>query len=108
MGLYLRPERNTWEALKNLAIRDDTLYIYRDAIEKTVTQAHTSESQSPTDGQTVRRDHHSFYRFWKDDDGQDLIEYGFLTAFISIISIVTIKVVGTLVKPLIQKILDAF
>ncbi len=35
--------------------------------------------------------------FWTRDEGQDMIEYALLAAFISIVAIATIKLIGPLV-----------
>jgi Flp pilus assembly pilin Flp len=43
----------------------------------------------------------------RDESGQDLIEYGLLALFISIVALVTIKVIGPLIVPLYQGVLDA-
>lgn len=41
-------------------------------------------------------------KFWKkflrEDDGQDMIEYGLLAAFISIVAIVALRAIGPLVN----------
>jgi len=47
-------------------------------------------------------------RFFENEDGQDMVEYGLLAAFISIVAVVTIKAVGPLVNDLYQKVKDAF
>jgi len=41
------------------------------------------------------------------DDGQDVVEYGLLAAFISVFVIVAIKAVGPLVVPLYEKVQGA-
>ena len=45
-----------------------------------------------------------FRSFWADEDGQDMIEYALLGAFISIVAIVTIKAIGPLITPLYTQI----
>ena len=44
--------------------------------------------------------------FWK-DEGQDLIEYGVLAAFISVVAVVTIRAIGPLVDAFYQNIVAA-
>jgi Flp pilus assembly pilin Flp len=44
----------------------------------------------------------------RDDEGQDVVEYGLLAAFISVFAIITIKAIGPLVNDLYVKIKDAF
>ena len=46
-------------------------------------------------------------RFVREDEGQDIIEYALLAAFISIIAIVIIQAVGTEVNTQYSKIKDA-
>lgn len=41
------------------------------------------------------------------DEGQDIIEYALLGAFISVIAIVTIQAIGPLLTPLYESIQDA-
>lgn len=45
--------------------------------------------------------------FLRSDQGQDLIEYGLLGAFISIVSLVAIKAIGPLVEDLYEAIQTA-
>jgi Flp pilus assembly pilin Flp len=45
---------------------------------------------------------------FRDEEGQDVIEYGLLAAFISVVAIVTIRAIGPLVNDLYVKINDAF
>jgi Flp pilus assembly pilin Flp len=45
---------------------------------------------------------------FRDEEGQDVIEYGLLAAFISIVALLTIKAIGPLVNDLYVKIKDAF
>ena len=44
----------------------------------------------------------------KNEEGQDMVEYGLLAAFISIVAVITIKAIGPLVNDLYQKVKDAF
>jgi pilus assembly protein Flp/PilA len=37
-------------------------------------------------------------RFFKDDSGQDMVEYGLLAAFISIVAIAALRAIGPLVN----------
>jgi Flp pilus assembly pilin Flp len=46
-------------------------------------------------------------RVW-DDEGQDVIEYGLLAAFISIVALLTLKAIGPLVNGLYEKVRAAF
>jgi Flp pilus assembly pilin Flp len=43
-------------------------------------------------------------RLIREEDGQDLIEYGILGAFISVIALLTIKAIGPLVETLYQAV----
>ena len=43
-------------------------------------------------------------RFFKNEDGQDVVEYGLLASFISIAALLTIKAIGPLVNGLYEKI----
>jgi pilus assembly protein Flp/PilA len=43
-------------------------------------------------------------RFIREEDGQDIIEYALLAAFISIIAIVAVKSVGTSVNTIFGKV----
>jgi Flp pilus assembly pilin Flp len=45
--------------------------------------------------------------FLREDSGQDLTEYALLAGFISIVAVVTIKLIGPLVDALYQKIVPA-
>ena len=38
--------------------------------------------------------------FWKDESGQDIIEYGVLAAFVSVAAVATVRVIGPLLLPL--------
>lgn len=40
----------------------------------------------------------------REEEGQDIIEYGVLAFFISIVAIVTIKLIGPLLTPIYQSI----
>ena len=43
-------------------------------------------------------------RFIREEDGQDLIEYAFLAAFIAIVALVAVKLVGTGVNTAMQNV----
>ena len=43
-------------------------------------------------------------RFVEDDSGQDMVEYGLLAAFISIVAIAALTAIGPLVKKMYVKI----
>jgi Flp pilus assembly pilin Flp len=45
--------------------------------------------------------------FWKKDDGQDMVEYGLLAAFISIVAIVALRAIGPLVNAVFVNIQNA-
>jgi pilus assembly protein Flp/PilA len=46
------------------------------------------------EGKTMER----MIRFFKDDSGQDMVEYGLLAAFISIVAIAALRAIGPLVN----------
>lgn len=46
-------------------------------------------------------------RFLQNESGQDLIEYGLLAAFVSIVALATIKLIGQLITPLYEKVQSA-
>ncbi len=46
-------------------------------------------------------------RLWKRDEGQDMIEYAVLAAFISIVAIAVIRLIGPLVTAIYQNIVNA-
>jgi Flp pilus assembly pilin Flp len=46
--------------------------------------------------------------WFKNEDGQDMVEYGLLAAFISIVAVLIIQAIGPLVNDLYQKVKDAF
>jgi len=46
-------------------------------------------------------------RFLRDESGQDIIEYGLLASFISIVALVTIKLIGVLIAPLYDAVVAA-
>jgi len=48
------------------------------------------------------------WRLYQNEEGQDIIEYGLLASFISIVALVAIKLIGPLVVALYESILDAF
>lgn len=45
-------------------------------------------------------------RFTELDEGQDVVEYGLLAAFISIAAVLTLSLIGPLVDNLYQEVLD--
>ncbi len=45
--------------------------------------------------------------FCKKDDGQDMVEYGLLAAFISIVAIVALRAIGPLVNAVFVNIQNA-
>jgi len=45
-------------------------------------------------------------RLLEDNQGQDLIEYGVLAAFISILALATIKLIGPLVAQLYEAVIN--
>jgi Flp pilus assembly pilin Flp len=49
----------------------------------------------------------SIVRFIHEDDGQDMVEYALLAAFISIVAIVVIKAIGPLVNTIYDNIKSA-
>ena len=46
-------------------------------------------------------------RFVREDEGQDMVEYALLAAFISIVAIVVIKAIGPLVNTIYTNVKDA-
>ena len=46
-------------------------------------------------------------KFFKDERGQDMVEYALLAAFISIVAIATIKLIGPLVNTIYVNVKDA-
>jgi Flp pilus assembly pilin Flp len=48
-----------------------------------------------------------FARLLHEEHGQDMVEYGLLAAFISIMAVVTIRNIGPLVDALYQVVLNA-
>ena len=44
----------------------------------------------------------------RNEEGQDMVEYGLLAAFISIVAVLIIQAIGPLVNDLYQKVKDAF
>ena len=46
-------------------------------------------------------------RLVRDESGQDLIEYGLLALFVSIVAIVTLKLIAPLIAPYYEKIIEA-
>lgn len=49
----------------------------------------------------------SLTAFIRDEDGQDMVEYAMLAAFISIIAIATIKLIGPLIETVYKDIKTA-
>jgi Flp pilus assembly pilin Flp len=48
-----------------------------------------------------------FRRFLHEDKGQDMVEYGLLAAFISIVAIAALQLIGPLVKGIYEAIQGA-
>jgi pilus assembly protein Flp/PilA len=48
-----------------------------------------------------------FVRFVREEEGQDLIEYALLAAFISIVALLAIQTVGTAVTSTFENVNDA-
>jgi Flp pilus assembly pilin Flp len=46
-------------------------------------------------------------RFIRDESGQDMVEYGLLAAFISIVSIAALRAIGPLVNQVYQNVQTA-
>lgn len=46
-------------------------------------------------------------RFIREDEGQDMVEYALLAAFISIVAIVVIRAIGPLVNTIYTNVKDA-
>jgi Flp pilus assembly pilin Flp len=46
-------------------------------------------------------------RFFEDERGEDIMEYGLLAAFISIAAVVIIKLIGPLIVPLYESVKNA-
>ena len=46
-------------------------------------------------------------RLFRDEHGQDLMEYGVLAAFISVAAIATIRIFGPLITPFYGSVVDA-
>ena len=44
--------------------------------------------------------------FWRDEDGQDLLEYALLVALIALVAIVAVTAAGVKVKDIFQAIAD--
>ena len=49
----------------------------------------------------------SIVRFIREDEGQDVVEYALLAAFISIFAIVVIKAIGPLINTIYTNVKDA-
>lgn len=43
----------------------------------------------------------------RDDHGQDMVEYGLLAALLSIAALATVRLIGPLIAPLYQRVVDA-
>jgi Flp pilus assembly pilin Flp len=43
----------------------------------------------------------------RSEEGQDLIEYGLLAAFISVVALITIKALGPIIIPLYEAVVTA-
>jgi Flp pilus assembly pilin Flp len=43
-------------------------------------------------------------RFFREDDGQDMVEYALLASFISIVAIIAIRAIGPLVNTIYENI----
>jgi Flp pilus assembly pilin Flp len=61
--------------------------------------------QIPPDGFFERTT--MFRRFLHEDKGQDMVEYGLLAAFISIVAIAALQAIGPLVNAVYEAIRDA-
>lgn len=48
-----------------------------------------------------------FRRFLREDKGQDMVEYGLLAAFISIVAILALQAIGPLVNDIYEAVRDA-
>ena len=46
-------------------------------------------------------------RFIREEDGQDMVEYGLLAAFISIVAIAALRAIGPLVNNIYIRVRDA-
>jgi Flp pilus assembly pilin Flp len=46
----------------------------------------------------------SLSRFFREDDGQDMVEYALLASFISIVAIIAIRAIGPLVRTIYENI----
>jgi Flp pilus assembly pilin Flp len=51
---------------------------------------------------------HTLRDLFKDERGQDLIEYGVLAAFLSVVALAIVKLIGLLIVPLYEVIQAAF
>ena len=49
----------------------------------------------------------SLSRFFREDDGQDMVEYALLASFISIVAIIAIRAIGPLVRTIYENIQGA-
>jgi len=54
-----------------------------------------------------RRKEEMLKKLLRDESGQDIIEYGLLASFISIVALVTIKLIGVLIAPLYDAVAAA-
>ena len=46
-------------------------------------------------------------KFFREEDGQDMVEYGLLAAFISIVAIATLRAIGPLVNQVYVNVQNA-
>jgi Flp pilus assembly pilin Flp len=46
-------------------------------------------------------------RFIREEDGQDMVEYALLAAFISIVAIAALRAIGPLVNAIYERVRDA-
>lgn len=46
-------------------------------------------------------------RFLRDEEGQDIVEYGLLAAFISVVAVVALKLMAPLIVPLYESVVAA-
>ena len=54
-----------------------------------------------------RRDEEMLKKLFRDEKGQDMIEYALLAAFISIVAIAVIKLIGPLINDIYVDVKDA-
>jgi Flp pilus assembly pilin Flp len=64
-------------------------------------QRSPEETKSASEHRIIERKTLTYFKkFLREEDGQDLVEYGLLAAFISIAAIVTVRAIGPLVHAL--------